>query len=957
MRNFFFLVSLLVACPAFSLQTYQNRNAERPSRWVYMYGDDKAWVVDAVSLDAEGWPHLESRDRYDKESVARQALDLRSQGLSLHERETLEEARVLRGSSGSSLWNVRNQWSEEWEQKYSQWVSVELDKTWWLRNGIATDCADVLYSARWIFARINGLPMANRLATGQWFTQDSVKREWASLPTDPDWRKDRRFLAALNYFLDLVYTHTLWEDSYPIAISPASLTPGAHHLSLHGDSGHTQFVYKVGLNSDELPVLTLNSTMPRAKRELMEYLFLNQQSDSKSSAFLKMRWPEYKNGRVGLKDPTQMPFYSTEQFAPEFITSPRKEFWQEVFYRLNPHFEFGLVAKRSLDQILDLFKQRIQIVEDGYRLCSSKPCRPNSADWEAWSTPSRDQRIVSSVEAVNDIRSYVENWEQFEPLLNAVVLEQEGYSFSLKMLMTVFVNRQFSSDPNEEPVLRWGIHPRGTALRLRAQIENSLRQREQKIAQNNGCRDAACVYGSEEFYNASTYAIDANLWEASSFYREYCGQFDKAMCEDLMVRLQSQYLESAGYRYKLTDWMSQASFFNSDPRVPKSLRYQGYVEQIPHMSFPMVSPNEILVYDRRLFFIKEGNTGRLRTPQGEWLPPQGEKIITLDIQDGFVWTMNGNRLFVRRDLNQTPMTFELKTQVDQAWAFGGSILIRSEGTIRLLRVGSGIAEVLQMSGAVTEFTHEGVVVVKAPSDAFFLIDMLTGQKIELGPRARFAQVRREDRSFFVKSTTKGEQRDICQLVDANGSSQMLNPVGNCLGFAVAQGVGFYTDNGRVFRRSLSNNRDENLGSDGRMWGHVIRFKDGNQDHFFCVSKSKMTELFRASSAYWINDCSENYFIEVRSPEDWVVRRQSSGDVVFRSQGYIEFASFNWDEHYILSYKRVSALDRFSVMLADLNRPDIYSVLTDFTMAGAQYSYNRQNGLLLYKGYGAMWIGD
>ncbi len=366
---------------------------------------------------------------------------------------------VLKGASGQSLWTVTQEWSWDWELKYAQWIKDEIDRDWWLKNNLATDCADVAYSARWIFARNNGLPMANRLASGQWFTQDSVKPEWARLPTGTDWQKDKRFLAALNYMLDFVFTHTLWNDSYPIAITPESLIPGAYHLSLHSRSGHTQFVYRVGLNRDEVPVLTLNSTVPRAVRELAEYIFFGQVADVATNAFLRMRWPVSVNGQPGLKDPGTMPFFSTEQFDSNFVQSPRSAFWEEVFYRLNPGADFNAVALKTARQIVDLIKARIEIVEEGYLACRATLCPAGSAEFEVWSTPSRDARIKATIESYDKLSQFISRWDLISPILEAEILSQDKYSFSVAQLMSVFRMDLFSSDPNDDLFVRWVCTP------------------------------------------------------------------------------------------------------------------------------------------------------------------------------------------------------------------------------------------------------------------------------------------------------------------------------------------------------------------------------------------------------------------------------------------------------------------------------------------------------------------
>jgi hypothetical protein len=257
MRGLLILLLVAMSTTAEGLEIYGSPSPA-PTSWTLLYNEDQKWVVQRIGLDAEGWPVLKSKRQYKEIERARWAMGPRVQTISKVTSIPEDGTELIGPDKNDSLWPVTNQWSWDWEVKFAQWVQTELDRTWWTRHRLATDCADVAYSARWIFARNNGLPMANRLGNGQWFTNRSVKPEWKRLPSAAEWHKDKRFLAALNYFLDFVFTHSLWQDSYPVAINAAAIIPGAHHLSLTDTSGHTQFIHKVGLQPDEIPILTLN---------------------------------------------------------------------------------------------------------------------------------------------------------------------------------------------------------------------------------------------------------------------------------------------------------------------------------------------------------------------------------------------------------------------------------------------------------------------------------------------------------------------------------------------------------------------------------------------------------------------------------------------------------------------------------------------------------------------------
>lgn len=435
---------------AFSFSTFAVEILETTTgkSWTFTFNEDHQWVSQKIQLDKDGWPisaqlvHSKERPRSAK-------------GTALSQPPFQDQ--VLKGRDGISLWPVTHQWSWDWELKYTDWIKSEINPQWWKNHGIATDCADVVYSARWIFARINGLPMANHLITGHIFYQDSVKPEWEALPTAPDWNQDQRFLAALNYLMNKTYTHTLWQDSYPIAIQIDSLLPGGYHLYLDNRSGHTQLIYKVGTHADEIPVLTLNSTVPQELRDLMEFVFFDNEVDENSRAFLRMRWPVYTSNGITLAQPQAMPKYSKEQFKPDFVQDGRDSFWREVFFRINPSADYDLIAQKTAQLIIDQFQARVPVVENGYRICSANRCQPGTSRYDAWSTPSRDHRIADTIQVFDSLSSLITSWTDIRRILRSPILNVSGLTYVGSDFVWRWRSGQYSSDPNDPPDARWGL--------------------------------------------------------------------------------------------------------------------------------------------------------------------------------------------------------------------------------------------------------------------------------------------------------------------------------------------------------------------------------------------------------------------------------------------------------------------------------------------------------------------
>jgi hypothetical protein len=960
-RLFALITCLLFTQNSLAVEVYRNSLSANAARWTFFYGEDKKWIIENVSLDAEGWPKLEDRSIYQHADQARAALTSAAVG-KVRSRRLPTAGEALRGSTGQTLWTVTNEWSWEWELKYAEWVKSEIHSGWWLKHGLATDCADVAYSAKWIFARNNGLPMHNRLASGQWFTHESVKSTWAGLPTHKEWHKDKKFLAALNYFLDHVFTHTLWNDSYPIAISPDSLRPGAHHLSIFGDTGHTQLVSQVGLRADEIPMLTLNSTVPRAQRELSEYIFLNQKADPAGNALLRMRWPETKNGLVGLKDASDMPLYSVEQFDANFVRSPRNFFWEEVFYRLNPGADFDLIGQKTAGQIVDLLKARVPIVEEGYRVCRAQPCRPGSADWEAWSTPSRDTRIRESILTYYNLRQFVTRPDQVEALLKVPIISQEGHTFTAAKLIMAFNMGLPSSDPNDDPVARWGAHPRAVGDQVLRKVGQSLSQRQSKIQSPHNCRDGTCIFGSDQFLRASSVAVDSYFSRMSQLIRGYCSEFGPMLCSELESLLIAHPLSANGRTLSVWDWLEESTHFNSDPRHLEERRYHGFEREFPHYAFSGPLTEVINSFAGRLFF----NGVNLLFIQGvdfrPWNMPAGEKIENLDSTEGWIWTSMGSFLLARKDPNGAPLRISLPGNPVKTIAYGGHLLVQRDDFVHLLRAQDGaILEIGQFPRAEIGSAETGYAILTNEGSESWLVDMKLGVVVALPelPASMETIQRTVEGDYFLKYNSYTEGRVLCQILARDGSVADLNPTGNCINYAHAEGLGIFEVNGRAVKRTFDGGlllREEDVGGLGDYYSdRLLKTVDRARYRYFCFAGGSMVEMQRPPDALDLTSCNDRYVIEAVAMKDWRVRERATGRIMLRTQDYISFASPADQEAYVFSGSWSPSGAAFG--LFDLRRPERFSVLTGEQMSSFYGPYDRDSGLLVFKGSRLIWLAD
>ncbi len=295
------------------------------------------------------------------------------------------------------IWQTENQWSWDWEKKFGDWVSKNFHSNFYLENNIATDCADAATAIRWIYSRIFKLPAGNHLAaSGVLFTNESIKSEWQNLPTHEDWRQDKRFLAALNYILDNSYTHSVFKDGYPIAISQDAFLAGSHVIMLGEDSGHTLVVnYVNSLAKYEMPIRMLQSTVPKQVRTLFESSFWSGDPAKDQTAILRSRWPIKNGQKWELVAANKMPYYSLEQFDPKF-PGQKKSFLLALFARIAPDFIPDKVITEGFNEIVAKLKARDNIVKEGYAFCRTNGCPEGSPAYEDWSTPSRGRQVFIS---------------------------------------------------------------------------------------------------------------------------------------------------------------------------------------------------------------------------------------------------------------------------------------------------------------------------------------------------------------------------------------------------------------------------------------------------------------------------------------------------------------------------------------------------------------------------------
>lgn len=644
-----------------------SKSAFSSEPWLVVSKNKNQYIVDQFKLSADGWQDkiktksfsdlkqtkfylnsLSTKKIIFAEQELKQSLNLQSQDL-LEIQNGRELKDFENASAGTELWTAQYKWDQSWEQKFSDWIVSSVDTHFFETYRLRTDCADVLYSLRWIFARIHKLEMASRLSgSGDYLTNRSVRSSWQKLPTHTDWHQDKRFLAALDYLLENTYTHSLMLDAYPVAIRRDVITPGTFHLDLHQDSGHTQVVYRTSLQPEVLlPFIVFQSTTPRNIRPMMVSGFWYQNQPLRyQGGLLKMRWPLFYGKSVRLVDENQMPDFSTEQYSTQFLRNKNFAFNQEVYLRLEPNLDWGKVIEEAYLSLQKMFSDRLQIVEDGYRICKQTSCAPGSAEYEDWSTPNRDARIldlVSQIDLIMQTASF-KIPSTIENILQQPFLRFNQVDYNLKHLLATWNAKAFSSDPRDEIQDRWNIEGNNTSKWFLNQLTQLIASRERSLRASK-----------------SSIEIDKKIWQAQSWLNSFCKTAPVNECQRLKTANQTNQMTINGQTLNLQNWLLKINWFQSDPKMSPETQWG---DQNKNYDWLAITANADSKYSDKGFVLERPEKLQNYWNLKKWAQGGGTTILsfTAEISELIQDTEDSQQLFVVFSNQEKLGFFNVETQ-------------------------------------------------------------------------------------------------------------------------------------------------------------------------------------------------------------------------------------------------------------------------------------------------------
>jgi hypothetical protein len=357
--------------------------------------------------------------------------------------------------SSDQLWEVGDRrWTVEEERRFERWVEETVTEDFFIRYRIPTDCADVVYGVRWIYARIARLPAAATTGDGKRIGHWST--DWKHLPTHPEWHKDERFRAALFYLLLKTSTWTLPLDTYPVRISPDSVTPGTLFLVT---ASHTGIIGRVSLDGSQAhPLQTWESALPVKVQKLsLRTFFSGKPESNRRSGLVKFRWPVSENGEWKYLPVEKHPFYSEEQYASGFCEGSA-DFVEAVARKIDP---INYAPKEKIEKVIGttarFLRERVPIVLAGYQQCGNGNCPEASELWEIHNTMGRDEMIISLMDHLSQVIALNPlNREMAKGMMEAILIDvSKNRSVTL---YHVYQNHLWlSPHPGGSVEARWGL--------------------------------------------------------------------------------------------------------------------------------------------------------------------------------------------------------------------------------------------------------------------------------------------------------------------------------------------------------------------------------------------------------------------------------------------------------------------------------------------------------------------
>ena len=366
-------------------------------------------------------------------------------------------------TSFASVWPTVNQWSPQFETKYSEWIRLEWQEDTFtspnsMLQGIETDCADSVYAARATFSFLNQLPFKTAGGLANSTSQfDNVQKG------------PSRFRSFLKVLMRETSSRTLPADTYSIALNPQAFRPGIIYVAPGNHSYLIKDVQPDGM------ITTYSSTMPIAVRLLMRLegvpFYIPQESFKHTDGYRAFRQPE----QLGLNQ-EKLPNYSDEQYT---LAAQSKNNYIQFAELLTQKIsiEKPTLQKKiehTLNSLCSFAQERGAWVSLSSSLWASNKKCMSSSQVEDYSTVSRDQKLVDFFQYLRQLVGN-DQYNELSPEIKDKVISvftgegQSGClvntfdprlgSIKLSDVWIKIVQKKLISSPHATIAQRWGFQP------------------------------------------------------------------------------------------------------------------------------------------------------------------------------------------------------------------------------------------------------------------------------------------------------------------------------------------------------------------------------------------------------------------------------------------------------------------------------------------------------------------
>jgi len=366
----------------------------------------------------------------------------------------------LADMSFAKLWISENQWSAKWESEYSSWIANGVDKNFFVKANLETDCADAVIALRIIFAKQNKLPFQFTTNSGESLSNLSTRFNLSD--NNKNWFEDNNFVSALKFILNNTSSKTLIKDSVAIGLSAGEIKSGSFFIHDFNNSGHVDLVHKVILNGQIYPIRMLSSTVPKKTRELIEYPFyFTSKPIHNKTGFFRFKTVLEKNDEtltLANNNKDNLEQYSTINLDVVFSDYVSLKLLKTHLIGYSKAYDLiNLLAKK--------INERVNIVRDGFNYCVQHDCSDQSTGFYNYSTPSRDSNIFYIViqlqaalaQSQNQQDEFQQTSELVSEFYNLTFLIENDLKLTGKQVMNTWLLGKYSSNPQDSIAARWGL--------------------------------------------------------------------------------------------------------------------------------------------------------------------------------------------------------------------------------------------------------------------------------------------------------------------------------------------------------------------------------------------------------------------------------------------------------------------------------------------------------------------